>query len=93
MTTHAPPIGGLEAQRPFTTWLGPKGALVYKLVIAEDHHPEKGLGSAVLEVLVGKETPRLRLAHMVIRIMSGSGTPSELLASAPTTQRRSAAPT
>ena len=180
MKTHAPPIGGLEARRPFTTRLGPKGALAYKLVtttehkmiglmyvvacfglffigglmalfirtelaspgipidretlvdavrdtrgrlvIAEDHHPEGGLGSAVLEALAGKETPPLRLVHRAVRIMPGLGTPSELLAaaaidaasidsaarhlldgadkqpdhqdaSAPTAQRRSAAPT
>jgi len=49
-----------------------------RLVIAEDHHPEGGLGSAVLEVLVGKDTPPLRLAHMAVRIMPGSGTTTEL---------------
>ena len=92
MTTHAPLIGGLEARRPFTTRLGPKGALVYKLY-RRDHHPDEGLGSAVLEALVGKEKPPLRLAHLAVRIMPGSGTPSELLASAPRAQRRSAATT
>jgi hypothetical protein len=140
VTTHAPPIGGLEARRRFSARLGPKSALVYKLVtttdhkmigmmyvvacfafffigelmalfirtelaspgkpidrdtlvdavrdtrgrlvIAEVHHPEGGLGSAVLEALVGKETPPLRLAHLAVRIMPGSGTPSELLVAA-----------
>lgn len=53
-----------------------------RLVIAEDHHPEGGLGSAVLEALVGSDTPPLRLAHLAVRIMPGSGTPSELLAAA-----------
>ena len=53
-----------------------------RLVIAEDHRPEGGLGSAVLEALVGKDTPPLRLAHLAVRIMPGSGTPSELLAAA-----------
>jgi transketolase len=53
-----------------------------RLVIAEDHHPEGGLGSAVLEALVGKDTPPLRLAHLAVRIMPGSGTPAELLAAA-----------
>jgi transketolase len=52
-----------------------------RLVIAEDHRPEGGLGSAVLEVLVGKDSP-LRLAHPAVRIMPGSGTPTELLAAA-----------
>lgn len=53
-----------------------------RLAITEDHHPEGGLGSAVLEVLVGKDTPPLRLAHLAVRIMPGSGTPTELLAAA-----------
>lgn len=53
-----------------------------RLVIAEDHRPEGGLGSAVLEALVGQETPPLRLAHLAVRIMPGSGTSSELLAAA-----------
>ena len=70
-----------------------------RLVIAEDHRPEGGLGAAVIEVLVGKDTPPIRLAHLAVRIMSGSGTPTELLAAAaidaptPTAQRRSAGPT
>jgi transketolase len=53
-----------------------------RLVIAEDHHPEGGLGSAVLEVLVGIDTPALRLAHLAVGIMPGSGTSTELLAAA-----------
>jgi transketolase len=53
-----------------------------RLVIAEDHHPEGGLGSAVLESLVGKESTSLRVAHLAVRIMPGSGTPAELLAAA-----------
>lgn len=53
-----------------------------RLVIAEDHRSEGGLGSAVLEALVGQETPPLRLTHLAVRIMPGSGTSSELLAAA-----------
>ncbi|MGV0715073.1 transketolase [Mycolicibacterium sp. XJ662] len=53
-----------------------------RLVIAEDHHPEGGLGSAVLEALVGDDTPVLRLAHLAVRILPGSGTTDELLAAA-----------
>ena len=53
-----------------------------RLVITEDHRREGGLGSAVLEVLVGKDTPPLRLAHLAVRIMPGSGTPTELHAAA-----------
>jgi transketolase len=52
-----------------------------RMVIAEDHRPEGGLGSAVLEVLVGKDSP-LRLAHPAVRIIPGSRTPTELLAAA-----------
>ncbi len=52
-----------------------------RLVIA-DHRPEEGLGSAVLEDLVGKDTPPLQLAHLAVRIMPGSGTPTELLPAA-----------
>jgi transketolase len=53
-----------------------------RLVIAEDHRPEGGLGSAVLEVLVGIDTPALRLVHLAVGIMPGSGTSTELLAAA-----------
>lgn len=53
-----------------------------RLVIAEDHHPEGGLGSAVLEALAGVESIPLRLVHLAVRIMPGSGAPAELLASA-----------
>ena len=34
---HRPPLGGLEARRPFPARLGPKGNLVYKLVTTTDH--------------------------------------------------------
>jgi transketolase len=53
-----------------------------RAVIAEDHHPEGGLGSAVLEALAGHDIPLLRLVHLAVRIMPGSGTPRELLAAA-----------
>jgi transketolase len=53
-----------------------------RLVIAEDHHPEGGLDSAVLKALAGNDTPPFRLAHLAVRIMPCSGTPSELLAAA-----------
>lgn len=53
-----------------------------RVVIAEDHHPEGGLGSAVLEALTEQVMPPLRLVHLAVRIMPGSGTSSELLAAA-----------
>ena len=48
-----------------------------RLVIAEDHHPEGGLGSAVLDALGG--SPELSLVHLAVREMPGSGTSEELL--------------
>ncbi|GFG54881.1 transketolase [Mycolicibacterium agri] len=53
-----------------------------RLVVAEDHHPEGGLGSAVLEAICGPDTPPLRFVHLAVRTMPGSGTPAELLAAA-----------
>ncbi len=47
------------------------------MVIAEDHHPEGGLGSAVLEALAG--TPELAVTHLAVSEMPGSGTSEELL--------------
>jgi hypothetical protein len=37
LTAEAPPLGGLEARRPFPARLGPKGNLLYKLVTTTDH--------------------------------------------------------
>ena len=51
-----------------------------RLVIAEDHHPEGGLGSAVLDALTGAGRADLAVAHLAVREMPGSGTPAELLA-------------
>ena len=46
----------------------------------EDHHPEGGLGSAVIESLVAKGPVNLHVAHLAVRGMPGSGTGAELLA-------------
>jgi transketolase len=51
-----------------------------RLVIAEDHHPEGGLGSAVLDALTGEGRADLTVAHLAVREMPGSGTGEELLA-------------
>jgi transketolase len=51
-----------------------------RMVVAEDHHPEGGLGSAVIESLVAKGPVSLHLAHLAVRGMPGSGTGAELLA-------------
>jgi transketolase len=53
-----------------------------RLVVAEDHHPEGGLGSAVLDALTGAGRTELAVAHLAVREMPGSGTPAELLDSA-----------
>jgi transketolase len=51
-----------------------------RLVIAEDHHPEGGLGAAVLDALTAAGPIELTVAHLAVRVMPGSGTPAELLA-------------
>jgi transketolase len=50
-----------------------------RLVIAEDHHPEGGLGSAVVDALTGAGRADLSVAHLAVRDMPGSGTGAELL--------------
>jgi transketolase len=51
-----------------------------RIVVAEDHHPEGGLGSAVTECLFSGGRASLHLAHLAVRGMPGSGTGTELLA-------------
>ncbi|MBV8102754.1 MAG: transketolase [Verrucomicrobia bacterium] len=51
-----------------------------RVVIAEDHHPEGGLGSAVIEALVAAGTAPLSAVHLAVREMPGSGSSKELLA-------------
>jgi transketolase len=50
-------------------------------VTVEDHHPEGGLGDAVLEVLADAGS-RPRVTQLAVRDMPTSGTPAELLAAA-----------
>jgi transketolase len=50
-----------------------------RLVIAEDHHPEGGLASAVLEALAGNGPIEASVASLAVRELPGSGTPDELL--------------
>jgi transketolase len=52
-----------------------------RLVLAEDHHPEGGLGEAVLEALAGElgGLGGLAVAHLAVAELPGSGTPAELL--------------
>jgi transketolase len=53
-----------------------------RLVIAEDHHPEGGIGAAVLDALTEAGRTELAVAHLAVRVMPGSGTTAELLAEA-----------
>jgi transketolase len=53
-----------------------------RLVVAEDHHPEGGLGSAVTDALLDAGPQTLRVTHLCVRDLPGSGTSEELLAAA-----------
>ncbi|HEY2705090.1 MAG TPA: transketolase [Candidatus Dormibacteraeota bacterium] len=52
-----------------------------RLLTVEDHHPEGGLGSAVLEALAGDAQPP-RVVQLAVRTLPTSGTPAELLGAA-----------
>ncbi len=51
-----------------------------RIVIAEDHHPEGGLGSAVTDALLAAGQRDLSVVHLAVREMPGSGSGEELLA-------------
>jgi transketolase len=51
------------------------------IVTVEGHHPEGGIGDAVLEVFADA-TSRPRIVMLAVRVMPTSGTPHELLAQA-----------
>jgi len=53
-----------------------------RLVVVEDHYPAGGIGSAVLEALADASLlalPPLRVVHLAVRGLPGSGRPAELL--------------
>jgi transketolase len=50
-----------------------------RIVVVEDHHPEGGLGSAVVDALTGAGRAELSVVHLAVREMPGSGTSAELL--------------
>jgi transketolase len=56
------------------------GATSGRLVVAEDHHPEGGLGSAVTDGLLAAGATNLHVTHLAVRDMPGSGSGAELLA-------------
>jgi transketolase len=51
-----------------------------RFVVAEDHHPEGGLGSAVADALLAAGQRDFRLTRLAVSEMPGSGTGAELLA-------------
>ena len=51
-----------------------------RIVVAEDHHPEGGLGSAVADALLAAGSPELRFSHLAVRELPGSGNTAEQLA-------------
>jgi transketolase len=50
-----------------------------RLVVAEDHHPEGGLGSAVVDALTSAGRVDLTVRHLAVSELPGSGTPEQLL--------------
>jgi transketolase len=52
-----------------------------RLVVAEDHYPAGGIGSAVLEAFNDAGHPA-QIAHLAVRGLPGSGTPAELMEAA-----------
>ena len=53
-----------------------------RLVVAEDHWTEGGLGDAVVSGLVGLGVGDIKLRHLAVHDMPSSGKPAELLAAA-----------
>jgi len=52
-----------------------------RIVVAEDHYPAGGIGSAVLDAFNDAGHP-VRISHLAVRDLPGSGTPAELMAAA-----------
>jgi transketolase len=50
-----------------------------RVVVAEDHWPEGGLGEATLSALAEDGIENLRFEHLAVNIMPGSGSPDELM--------------
>jgi transketolase len=49
-----------------------------RVVVAEDHHPEGGIGGAVLDAL-SDAGHAARIVHLAVSDLPGSGTPAELM--------------
>jgi transketolase len=63
------------------TLLAAAGATGDRLVVVEDHYPEGGIGGAALEALNDAGHP-VRIAHLAVQGLPGSGTPAELMEAA-----------
>jgi transketolase len=63
------------------TLLAAASATGDRIVVAEDHYPEGGIGSAVLEAFSDAGHP-IAIAHLAVRGLPGSGTPEELMQAA-----------
>jgi transketolase len=50
-----------------------------RMVVVEDHYPQGGLGAAVLEAFADAGVQDLRIVHLAVRSLPGSGTSAELL--------------
>lgn len=50
-----------------------------RMIVVEDHYPEGGIGSAVLQALATASVPALQLAQLAVPGLPTSGTPAELL--------------
>jgi transketolase len=63
------------------TLLDAAAATADRLVVTEDHWPEGGIGSAVLDAFNEAGHP-VRIRHLAVHGMPGSGTPAELMEAA-----------
>ena len=63
------------------TLLAAADATAGRVVVAEDHYPAGGLGSAVLDAFNDAGHPVL-ISHLAVRDLPGSGTPAELMEAA-----------
>ena len=52
-----------------------------RIVVVEDHYPSGGIGSAVLQAYQTAQHP-VRLIHLAVGDLPGSGTPQELMGAA-----------
>jgi transketolase len=61
------------------TLIAAAAATYGRMVVAEDHHAEGGLGSAVKDSLLDGTPRYVRVVHLAVRGMPGSGTSAQLL--------------